>query len=224
MTRILFHVEGATEETFVDYVLAPHLYGCGYSLVAARMLGSAQERSKRGGIKPWPVVRQGIVEQLRGDPGSIASTMVDFYGLPQEWPGRAGAAAEFEFPNNIERLMLDDVGRAMGGGFDPDRFIPFVMLHEFEALLFSDCRRLAEAAGHPALAAALQSVRNQFASPEHIDDAPETAPSKRLESLLPGYQKLAQGTAAAAAIGLDSIGGQCRHFQGWLARLQSITA
>lgn len=224
MVRLLVHVEGETEENFVIQVLRPHLYGLGYSDVSARLLGLSQERSKRGGIKPWPVVRQGIVDRLRGDPGSIASTMVDFYGLPQEWPGRAGAAAEFTFPNTIERLMLDDVGREMGDGFNPARFIPFVMLHEFEALLFSDCRRLAEAAGHPALAATLQSVRNQFASPEHIDDAPETAPSKRLESLLPGYQKLAQGTAAATAIGLDSIGGQCAHFRGWLARLESVIA
>lgn len=224
MVRLMVHVEGETEENFVIQVLRPHLYGLGYSLVAARLLGQARERSRRGGIKPWPVVRQGIVEQLRGDPGSIASTMVDFYGLPQEWPGRAGAAAEFGFPNNIERLMLDDVGREMGGGFNPARFIPFVMLHEFEALLFSNCEILAETAGHPGLAAALQSVRDGFASPEHIDDSPETAPSKRLETLLPGYEKAAQGTAAAAAIGLDSIGGQCRHFRGWLARLQSVMA
>lgn len=224
MARLLLHVEGLTERAFVRELLGPHLYGFGYSAVASRLIGESKQSNRRGGIKPWPVVRQGIVEQLRGDPGSIASTMVDFYGLPQEWPGRAGVAADFEFPNNIERLMLDDVGRAMGGGFRPARFIPFVMLHEFEALLFSDCEILAETAGHPGLAADLQSIRNQFASPEHIDDAPETAPSKRLETLLPGYEKAAQGTAAAAAIGLDSIGGQCAHFRGWLARLQSITA
>lgn len=224
MARLLLHVEGFTERAFVRELLGPHLYGFGYSVVASRLIGESKQSNRRGGIKPWPVVRQGIVEQLRRDPGSIASTMVDFYGLPPEWPGRAGAVAEFAFPNTIERLMLDDVRREMGASFHPARFIPFVMLHEFEALLFSDCRRLAEAAGHPALAAALQSVRNQFASPEHIDDAPETAPSKRLETLLPGYQKLAQGTAAATAIGLDSIGGQCGHFRGWLARLESVIA
>ena len=224
MVRLLVHVEGATEREFVRAVLRPHLYDFGYSQVAARLLGASRLQERRGGIKPWPVVRQSILEQLRGDAGSIASTMVDFYGLPQEWPGRAGAGAEFEFPNNIERLMLADVHREMGGSFNPARFIPFVMLHEFEALLFSDCGRLAAALGQPGLAAELQSVRDQFASPEHIDDAPETAPSKRLEALLPGYQKTAQGAAAATAIGLNSIGGQCGHFRGWLARLQSVMA
>jgi hypothetical protein len=27
----------------------------------------------------------------------------------------------------------------MGQGFDARRFVPFVVVHEFEALLFSDC-------------------------------------------------------------------------------------
>jgi hypothetical protein len=26
-----------------------------------------------------------------------------------------------------------------GGRFDPRRFVPFVVMHEFEGLLFSDC-------------------------------------------------------------------------------------
>ena len=224
MARILIHVEGQTEEAFVDSVLAPRLCGFGYSLVTARLLGESRVREKRGGIKPWPVVRQGIVERLRGDPGSIASTMVDFYGLPQEWPGRADATARFEFPNHIEQLMLADVCEEMGTGFNQSRFIPFVMLHEFEALLFSNCDLLAEAVGRPDLATSLWAIRDQFDSPEHIDDSPETAPSKRLKLLLPSYAKAVQGPKAIETIDLDSIIGQCRHFRGWLERLQSATA
>ena len=41
MTRLLVHVEGETEEMFVNEVLAPHLYRRGFSRVAARLLGSA---------------------------------------------------------------------------------------------------------------------------------------------------------------------------------------
>jgi len=55
VTRLLVHVEGETEETFVNQVLAPHLYGCGYSRVTARLMGSARGRD---GIKPWPVPRR----------------------------------------------------------------------------------------------------------------------------------------------------------------------
>jgi hypothetical protein len=34
-----------------------------------------------------------------------------------------------------------------------------------------------------------QEIRNQFLTPEEIDDSPVTAPSKRVEALVPGYQK-----------------------------------
>ena len=95
MPRLLIHVEGATEETFVNNVLAPHLYAIGYAEVSARLMGEQRERDRRGGIRPWPEVRRGIVNRLREDAGQIASTMVDYYGLPSEeprgWPGRAVA-------------------------------------------------------------------------------------------------------------------------------------
>ena len=39
MSRILVHVEGQTEENFVNTVLAPHLYGIGYTNVSPRLLG-----------------------------------------------------------------------------------------------------------------------------------------------------------------------------------------
>ena len=102
MTRLLIHVEGQTEETFVNEVLGRHLSCYGYSGVSARLMGNARQRNRRGGVKPWPAVRQEIVRHLRGDPGCIASTMVDYYGLPQSgqraWPGRA-AASQLAFPS-----------------------------------------------------------------------------------------------------------------------------
>ena len=90
MTRLLIHVEGQTEETFVKDVLGPHLYKLGYSGISARLLGNARQRSRRGGVKPWPAVRKEIVNHLRQDSGCIASTMVDYYGLPQS--GQRGLA------------------------------------------------------------------------------------------------------------------------------------
>ena len=48
MTRLLIHVEGETEESFVNEVLAPHLYTHGYGLVSARLLGNARQRDRRG--------------------------------------------------------------------------------------------------------------------------------------------------------------------------------
>ena len=228
MTRLLIHVEGQTEETFVNAVLGPHLYKLGYSMVGARLLGNARQRSRRGGVKPWPAVRKEIINHLRQDPGCIATTMVDYYGLPQSgqrgWPGRA-AASQLAFPrkaSTIEDLLLADVCGQMGGSFNPDRFVPYVMMHEFEAMLFSDCAAFASGIGRPDLAPRFQAIRDEFASPEQIDDSPTAAPSKRIATLVPGYQKPTQGLFAIQEIGLDAIRAECPHFRAWLERLESL--
>ena len=230
MTRLLIHVEGQTEETFVNEVLGPHLSGYGYFTVSARLMGNARQRSRRGGVKPWPTARKEIVRHLRGDPGCIASTMVDYYGLPQSgqraWPGRA-AASQLAFPSRastIEELLLAEVCKCMGSSFNPDRFVPYVMMHEFEAMLFSDCEAFARGIGSPDLAPSLQAIRDEFCSPEEIDDSPVTAPSKRIAPLIPGYQKPTQGTLAIQEIGLDTIRAQCPHFREWLERLEGSPA
>ena len=96
MARLLIHVEGETEETFVNELLGRHLLACGYESVGACLLGNARHRSRRGGIRPWIAVRRDIIRHLREDQRCISTTMVDFYGLPRSgeraWPGRAEAA------------------------------------------------------------------------------------------------------------------------------------
>ena len=229
MTRLLVHVEGETEETFVNKVLAPHLYRIGYVQVGARLMGNARQRSGRGGGRAWSAVRQGIVNHLNADAESFVSTMVDYYGLPQTgpraWPNRADAALlPFSCRSiSIEHAIHDDVIRHMHHGFNASRFVPFVMMHEFEALLFSDCRRFTEAIGGSSqLSVSIQGVRDQFDTPEHINDSPLTAPSKRITALVPGYQKPLDGTNAALRIGLDTIRSQCPHFADWLTRLEQL--
>ena len=111
----------------------------------------------------------------------------------------------------------------MGNNFNASRFVPFVMMHEFEALLFSDCQGFAEGiGGDPQLAGKFQEIRAQFDTPEHINDSPVTAPAKRVLALMPGYQKPLDGTNAALRIGLDTIRSQCPHFADWLSRLEQL--
>lgn len=230
MTRLLVHVEGETEETFVNEALAPHLYKLGMAYVSARLIGNARQRSHRGGIKPWTATRKDILAHLREDSECIATLMVDYYGMPKDgsraWPGRsqATAMALSHKAQTIEDQLLEDIRRAMGSGFDDRRFIPFVMMHEFEAMLFSDCERFGQAIGHPELTPRFQEIRDQFASPEEIDDSPDTAPSHRIAALLPGYQKPLMGNLAALEIGLDSIRSQCPNFRRWLERLEQTRA
>ena len=94
-------------------------------------------------------------------------------------------------------------------------------MHEFEALLFSDCDRLGAGIEKPELVPRFQEIRNAFRNPEEIDDSPETAPSKRLKNLVPEYQKVLFGTLGAQAIGLARMRESCPHFDGWLRRLEA---
>ena len=228
MTRLLIHVEGETEETFVNEVLGPHLYARGYHRVSARLMGNARQRDRRGGIRPWSAVKQDIVTHLREDPQCLAGSMVDYYALPQSgeraWPGRnkAGMLPFLQKAPTIQEALLAEVCDAMGKGFDARRFLPYVMMHEFEALLFSDCERFAQGIGRPDLAPYFKQIRNAFETPEEIDDSPQTAPSKRVQALMPGYQKPLVGTFAALAIGLETIRAQCPHFRRWLERLEAV--
>ena len=50
MTRLLVHVEGETEERFVNEVLAPHLSARGFSKVSARLMGNVRQRNQCAGF------------------------------------------------------------------------------------------------------------------------------------------------------------------------------
>ena len=145
MKRLLVHVEGQAEEGFVNGVLAPYLCRRGFSSIGARLLGNARQRGRRGGIKPWQAARGDILGHLRRDREAVATTMVDYYGLPASgrgaWPGRGKAAGQGACAKAaaVEEALAGDIACEMGGGFDRRRFLPYVAMHEFEALLFSDC-------------------------------------------------------------------------------------
>jgi hypothetical protein len=228
MTRLLIHVEGQTEEDFVNEVLRSHLVSKGFHSVEARIVGNARLRQRRGGIRPWPSVRTDIMNHLREDQGCISTTMVDYYALPREGAGRWPGRARSKNLNLIEKKALcvedalrDDLAMEMGEHFDSRRFVPFVVMHEFEGLLFSDCAAFSRGIGRPDLEVSLRGIRESFTTPEEINDSPVTAPSKRVEALVPGYQKPLLGVLAVLEIGLSRIREECPHFDSWITELES---
>jgi hypothetical protein len=150
--------------------------------------------------------------------------MIDYYGLPEAWPGRVRSKSLRgieEKALSVQDAVRDDVVSEMGNRFDSDRFLPFVVMHEFEGLLFSDCAAFSRGIGRLDLETSLQKIREDFATPEEINDSPVTAPSKRVSDLVPGYEKPLLGVLAVLEIGLSSIREQCPHFDRWLNQLES---
>ena len=223
MTRLLVHVEGQTEESFVNEVLAPHLRGVGYTDVSARLLGNARQRQRRGGIRQWNQVRTEILNHLKEDRFIFATTMVDYYGLPDTWPGRAVAKGQntlSERVSSVQNALREDISNGLGEDFDPRRFVPYVVMHEFEGLLFSDPERFARSIGHSDLSSDFLAIRNAFSSPEEINDSPDTAPSKRIKAAYEGYQKPLMGVLAVEEIGLETIRRECSLFNMWIEELE----
>jgi Domain of unknown function (DUF4276) len=229
MVRLLVHVEGQTEETFVNELLGEYFLARGFESVGARLVGNARQRSHRGGARAWDAVRKDIVRHLKQDQGCISTTMVDYYGLPRSggkaWPGRDEAArlGVAERAITVEEALFNDVSKEMGGEFNSKRFVPFVIMHEFEGLLFSDCVAFARGVGQPQIESRLRAIRDQFGTPEDIDDSPQTAPSKRVEAIISSYTKPLFGVLAALEIGIDKIREACPHFRAWLEKLENLS-
>jgi hypothetical protein len=127
----------------------------------------------------------------------------------------------------IGERIIQALESKLGHIWRPDRFIPFVMIHEFETLIFSDPAASAQAWGYAKVEQAITRVRSGFPSPEAINDSKETAPSKQLEQIfsqlgLPAYDKRLHGNIAALEIGIDRLRSECPQFGDWINRLEAL--
>ena len=157
----------------------------------------------------------------------MATTIIDYYALPEsgegKWPGRDAPAnlTVKQKANSVNEALTEDISNALGDNFNPARFIPNVIMYEFEGLLFSGCESFAVAIGRTDLRKEFQSIQDKFETPEDINDSYETAPSKRVEKLVPRYQKPLHGNLAALEVGLKTIRLQVPIFSEWLSKLEA---
>jgi len=105
------------------------------------------------------------------------------------------------------------------------RFIPYIQLHEFEALLLAEPQKLdGEFFNRDEAIRKLVQMASEFDSPELIDDDKETAPSKRIIREITEYDgmKASAGPNVAAKIGLDTLRSKCPHFNEWLNKIERL--
>ena len=104
------------------------------------------------------------------------------------------------------------------------RFLPYIQLHEFEGILFSDISVIENEFEESEFSdyAYLKETISTFENPEMINDGNATAPSKRLDRTIKGYNKPVFGSLLAEAIGLQKIREKCPRFNTWVNALESI--
>lgn len=220
MTRIYVVCEGATEETFVNQILR-EAFSARQIYLYPVLIG---EGKHRGGRVNYDRVYIRVRNLLQEHRNAYCTTFFDYYGLPSEFPGKekAGKSGSIEEKAAAVCGALVQQLSVEVGSERIRRFIPYVQMHEFEALLFSDPARFAKAIYQPRLGEEFHKIRAAFESPEEINDSEVSAPSKRVISLVSGYEKVTNGIQAAQAIGLAAMRRECALFDAWLKRLQAL--
>ncbi len=222
MTRVSVIVEGPTERSFVQEVLAPVLWNRGIYLTPT-ILGVP---GHKGGRTNYARVRKDVLRQLKEDRTACCSTMLDFYGLGKGFPGTPlpPNLSNVDKVIHLERAMREDIIAEVPDLRPDARFLPYLQLHEYEGLLFSDPEAFANGISQSHLTAQFQAIRQCFPTPEDIDDSPVTAPSKRVFGLCPSYNKVLDGTRAASAVGIEAMRRECPHFRDWVESLVQLGA
>lgn len=211
MIRVCIVCEGPTEVEFVKSCLTPHLVNHGVNAYPT-ILQAPSGRHRGGSVSVERLARFISHEYHATD---RITTLVDFYGF-QDANGRSRQA--------LEQAIVDDVERRTTG-FDPRFVRPYVQMHEFEGLLFSDVEQFQYVLDgwDDGVRQTLTTVRTQFQTPEDINNNRQTAPSKRIIAAFSGsgYSKTEHGPVIAEAIGLPVIRQQCPQFDSWMSMLEA---
>ncbi|HSI83225.1 MAG: DUF4276 family protein [Candidatus Methylacidiphilales bacterium] len=225
MHRVLVVVEGQTEKLILESVFAPYLILKNIDL-RARIVGVT---GHKGGDTDFNRVSNDIIRLLNQEPGSTISTFFDYYGLHPNWPGFTKSNSyqlASSIVQNIETKTLEAIKNKSKLDLSPNRFIPYIQLHELEALFFADPIQLARAFESPSKATAIQQLVDESGGCEVINNGFDTHPAKRLEGFFPRYRKGAgirsDASFIAEAVGVDQMRACCPRFDSWITRLELL--
>jgi len=224
MKRLYLTVEGQTEQAFVREVLGPHLSAFHVFVWPPRCTGP---HGRQGGRIPQGGLLRTFAPALKDmrhwlqeqrSPDARFSMMVDLYALPRDVPGHAAAMAFADPCAQAEILEA-----ALANEIKDQRFIPYIQVHEFEALLLAGPEKFTERfERREKQIAMLLAECNQFASLELINDGHQTHPKARIKKYFADYGERVDGPLLAQAIGLPQIRQKCPHFDRWLTRLENL--
>ena len=219
--------EGQTEQGFVEAVLRPYLQAHGITGIKSVLLTTNKKQNTRGGMLSYIQVKTDVdlllhIHQDSDYESHVFTTMFDYYALPNDFPGYADAVTIHD-----PYLRVESLENYFKTDIKDSRFIPYIQLHEFEALLFCGIDHLKQL--YPNSIKGCQQLSRDLVhtgNPELIDDGLNTAPSKRIIRAIEGerhtlyrYNKPATGKAVTKEIGIDTLRSKCPHFDKWIQNL-----
>lgn len=229
MRAKIIHVlcEGQTEQGFVENVLKPYLMAHGYAAVKSILVTTNKKKNACGGLVTYAQAYNDLQIMLSSNKDGeyeqhFFTTMFDLYALPNDFPGYAESHC---IADKYTRVAAFE--SAFAGTIGSDRFIPYIQLHEYEALVFCGLDYLKDIyRGIDKTIEALKTELAEIGNPELVNDNPRTAPSKRIIKAIEGdkknrysYDKPKSGKYVAQKVGIDQLRRQCRHFNEWIEKL-----
>lgn len=215
MKSVFIYCEGQTEESFVNNILCPYFANMDiYVTPIIHKTKRTSIKSYRGGVKGYKPVKDELIKLCR-NPKVLVTTMFDYYGMPSDTPAidykdNSSLYSQIEY---IENEITKDIGC--------DNLIFNLLVHEFEGLLFSDTQAFNTIADDRVVEK-LQAMRDAAETPEHINNSVNTAPSKRIESVISDYSKVRQGIIVAKKIGINKMISECKHFADWIDKIKNF--
>lgn len=219
MKRIYVVTEGHSETNFVRRVLEPYFWNYGKKLIPTTV--QTKLDGQKGGMSNYEKARVTIKRDLTytKEQDVFVTTMFDLYALPKNTPGKVEAdkiSNPYKKVALIEKSILESESELR-----KPVFRPYIQLHEFEALLFSNLDILAEQYFEYDIQP-LRDCLSQKKNPELINDGFETAPSKRIFSCIPNYDKATDGVSVLGKIGIDALCCSCAHFAEWIDWMKNV--
>jgi Domain of unknown function (DUF4276) len=215
MNTVYIMIEGQTEEEFVNNSLADYLNGFGIVNAVPILLETSP--GFFGGDVTFARYQTNALNLLVSDPTAIVTSLIDYFQLRTDFPGYTTSLAIAD-----KNARVDYLEQQMATVITNDRFIPYIQLHEFEGLLFSDIRGFDYITNiNAANKAQIQYIINNYQNPELINDGILTAPSVRLKGLIPRYKKTFHGPLIALENGMTPILAKCPRFSNWISTIVS---
>lgn len=211
MKRLYIIVEGQTEQEFVNSMIAPYMHQYGIYNVTPILIRTS--KTGRGGFVNYEHLKNDAIKLLHSKKDDfIVSMFVDFFRIP-EIPKRERWKMK---TNHLERV--EEMEQCIAEDINDHRFIPYIQLHEFEALLFSSNKGFENYFAEKE-ANSTQQIIETFKNPEDINSSPEGAPSKRLLAIKDDYDKVIEGNMIALEVGFNDILAKCPRFKAWIDKL-----
>lgn len=218
--------EGQTEERFAKEVLKPYFKDKGI-IIKHRLLLTSKKKNARGGMLNYCQAKNDLITWMKQNDKKNSeqhfyTTMFDLYALPDDFPDWKEAIGKSD-----KHLQVQTIEEAFSKDINHSNFIPYIQLHEFEALVFGGLDKLLD--DYPGCHKEIEGLKKILESydndPEAINNSPQTAPSKRIIQALKGkynYNKPQSGTTVTKATGIDNLRTQCRHFNEWLVKIENL--